>query len=149
MTDSSPDCPFCAIAAAHPWPSDNSDSEASVTVSKSPYSYFRFPKSPSSTAIHDSASQHHHQHKQSTNPSQASSSQQQQSQEQNTQITQTDPPSYVILSTKHVLAFLDIQPITRGHVLVIVRRHCVRVSEVRGVEGAEVSSFVYRFHYPV
>lgn len=36
-----------------------------------------------------------------------------------------DPNStaHLILSTEHVLAFLDIMPLTRGHLLVAPRRH--------------------------
>lgn len=34
-----------------------------------------------------------------------------------------DPTAHLILSTEHVLAFLDIMPLTRGHVLVAPRRH--------------------------
>jgi diadenosine tetraphosphate (Ap4A) HIT family hydrolase len=34
-----------------------------------------------------------------------------------------DSTAHLILSTEHVLAFLDIMPLTRGHVLVAPRRH--------------------------
>ncbi|PLN85370.1 HIT-like domain-containing protein [Aspergillus taichungensis] len=38
--------------------------------------------------------------------------------------------AHLILSTKHVLAFLDIMPLTRGHVLVVPRQHYEKLSEV-------------------
>ncbi|KAE8375120.1 HIT-like domain-containing protein [Aspergillus bertholletiae] len=38
--------------------------------------------------------------------------------------------AHLVLSTKHVLAFLDIMPLTRGHVLVIPRSHCEKLGHV-------------------
>ena len=38
--------------------------------------------------------------------------------------------AYCILSTPHVLAFLDYQPIERGHVLVTTRGHYEKLSDV-------------------
>lgn len=49
------------------------------------------------------------------------------------------PPTYVLLSTKHVVAFLDIAPLTRGHVLVTPRKHRVKVGDLSSDEAAEVS----------
>ena len=48
------------------------------------------------------------------------------------------PQTHLILSTRHVLAFLDIMPLTRGHVLVISRRHYERLGDVGVVVGKEV-----------
>ncbi|KNG88978.1 HIT domain protein [Aspergillus nomiae NRRL 13137] len=42
----------------------------------------------------------------------------------------TQPTAHLILSTKHVLAFLDIMPLTRGHVLVIPRTHYEKLGDV-------------------
>lgn len=53
----------------------------------------------------------------------------------------TDPPSRVIYSGEHVLAFLDIQPLTWGHTLVIPRRHRVKMGDLGAADGAEVSGF--------
>lgn len=50
----------------------------------------------------------------------------------------TFPSSYVLLSTPDVLAFLDIAPLTRGHVLLATRRHCVKSVDLTMSEGAEV-----------
>ncbi|KAK5947097.1 hypothetical protein PMZ80_001243 [Knufia obscura] len=49
-----------------------------------------------------------------------------------------DPPTYVLLSTEHVVAFLDIAPLTRGHVLVAPRRHRVKVGNLQSSEAAEI-----------
>jgi hypothetical protein len=48
------------------------------------------------------------------------------------------PQTHLILSTRHVLAFLDIMPLTRGHLLVTSRGHYERLGQV-GIEvGSEV-----------
>lgn len=49
------------------------------------------------------------------------------------------PPTYVFLSTEHIVAFLDIAPLTRGHVLVTPRRHRTKVGDCSADEAAEVS----------
>lgn len=51
----------------------------------------------------------------------------------------TNPPCAVVYSGAHVMAFLDIQPLTWGHTLVIPRRHRARMGDLEAVEGAEVS----------
>ncbi|OJJ74768.1 hypothetical protein ASPBRDRAFT_39970 [Aspergillus brasiliensis CBS 101740] len=53
-------------------------------------------------------------------------------------------PGYVhlILSTRHVLAFLDIMPLTRGHVLVATREHCERLGDVRVDVGREIGQWL-------
>ena len=50
-------------------------------------------------------------------------------------------PSYLLLSTPDVIAFLDIMPLTKGHVLVVPRKHVVRMGELEVVEAGKVSSF--------
>ena len=49
-----------------------------------------------------------------------------------------DPPTYVLLSTEHVVAFLDIAPLTRGHVLVTPRRHRIKIGNLTPTEAAEL-----------
>lgn len=49
--------------------------------------------------------------------------------------TPTSPTAHVILSTPHLLAFLDHAPISRGHVLVVVRAHREKLGDVTTVEG--------------
>lgn len=48
------------------------------------------------------------------------------------------PPSYVLFSSEHVIAFLDIAPLTRGHVLVAPRRHRFKVGNLSPSEAAEI-----------
>ena len=55
----------------------------------------------------------------------------------------TFPPSYVVLSTPDVIAFLDIAPLTRGHILLATRRHRVKTVELTTAEGAEVCTVRY------
>lgn len=50
------------------------------------------------------------------------------------------PPTYVLLSTEHVVAFLDIAPLTRGHVLLTPRKHRVKIGNCSLDEAAEVSA---------
>lgn len=55
-----------------------------------------------------------------------------------------DPPAFVLLSTADVVAFFDVYPLTRGHVLVCPRRHAEKVGDLSGREGCEVRlSFRY------
>ncbi|KAK8192944.1 uncharacterized protein BKA78DRAFT_351684 [Phyllosticta capitalensis] len=46
------------------------------------------------------------------------------------------PAAYVVLSAPRVLAFLDIMPMTRGHLLVTTRRHRRKVEELVGGGGS-------------
>jgi HIT domain len=55
----------------------------------------------------------------------------------------TNPPSMVIYSGQHVIAFLDIQPLTWGHTLVIPRRHRVKMGDLGAADGAEVGDCCY------
>jgi galactose-1-phosphate uridylyltransferase len=54
-----------------------------------------------------------------------------------------DPPSFVLYSSEYVVAFLDIMPLTMGHVLVAPRKHRVKVGDLSPEEGAEVSKLVF------
>lgn len=46
--------------------------------------------------------------------------------------------AHLILSTEHVLAFLDIMPLTNGHVLVAPRNHYEKLSDMGVAAGQEV-----------
>jgi diadenosine tetraphosphate (Ap4A) HIT family hydrolase len=48
--------------------------------------------------------------------------------------------AHPILSTEHVLAFLDIMPLTNGHVLVAPRRHYEKLGDMGVAAGQEVCS---------
>ena len=49
-----------------------------------------------------------------------------------------DPNCHLVLSAPTVLAFLDIMPMTRGHLLVTSRSHHVKIGEVPGQEAADI-----------
>ncbi|KAL2421689.1 hypothetical protein ABEF95_002274 [Exophiala dermatitidis] len=49
-----------------------------------------------------------------------------------------DPPSFVLFSSEHAIAFLDIMPLTRGHVLVAPRNHRIKVGDLSPQEMAEI-----------
>ena len=48
------------------------------------------------------------------------------------------PSCFLILNTLDVMAFLDIMPITPGHVLLATRQHRRRIGEVTSEEGREI-----------
>lgn len=52
------------------------------------------------------------------------------------------PTAYVILNTPNVLAFLDHAPISRGHVLVIIREHREKIADLKIAEGAAIGSWL-------
>ena len=51
------------------------------------------------------------------------------------------PSCFLILNTPDVMAFLDIMPITPGHLLFTTRKHWQRIGEVRAEEGREIGTF--------
>ncbi len=44
-------------------------------------------------------------------------------------------PCYTVYEDEHNLAFLDIQPVSRGHVLVIPKQHAERLTQVTELES--------------
>jgi diadenosine tetraphosphate (Ap4A) HIT family hydrolase len=56
----------------------------------------------------------------------------------------TDPPSFVVLSTPLVLAFLDILPLAPGHLLVTTRQHHEKLSDVSEEEAVELGRWLPR-----
>lgn len=92
-TTTSPTCPFCSIATAHP------------------------PLPPSSAL--------------QTIPQQQDNSYPGSSQRSH---------AFLVLSTKYVLAFLDIMPLSKGHLLVVTREHYEKVGELGVRIGEEVYS---------
>ena len=50
----------------------------------------------------------------------------------------TQPASFVVLASEYVLAFLDILPMTGGHLLVATRGHRRTVGEMEEVESREL-----------
>ncbi|RMD41116.1 hypothetical protein DV735_g3977, partial [Chaetothyriales sp. CBS 134920] len=53
-----------------------------------------------------------------------------------------EPAGYVVLSTEHVIAFLDVYPLTRGHVLCCPRRHVDKVGALTVDEGREIGAIL-------
>ena len=51
------------------------------------------------------------------------------------------PRCFLILNTPEVMAFLDIMPITPGHVLLATRDHRRKIGDVEGEEGREIGRF--------
>lgn len=59
----------------------------------------------------------------------------------NPEPTLVDPQCYLLLSTPHILAFLDIMPISPGHVLLITRDHHEKLSDIPLNEKAAALGF--------
>jgi len=57
------------------------------------------------------------------------------------------PSCFLVLSAPRVMAFLDILPMTRGHLLVTVRGHREKVQDVGGGEGGEIGMFFLSFWF--
>lgn len=87
----SPTCPFCAIATAH-------------------------PPLPPSSALQTVSQQQDNSYPGDSQKSHA----------------------FLVLSTKYVLAFLDIMPLSKGHILVVTREHYEKVGELGVRIGEEV-----------
>ncbi|KAK8167070.1 HIT-like domain-containing protein [Phyllosticta citrichinensis] len=105
-------CPFCSIAAAYPHRSASANSTNSISSSSSrDSSITTTPFLLSSIPLTPSH----------IDPAKVS------------------PAAYVVLAAPRVLAFLDIMPMTRGHLLVTTRRHRRKVEELVG--GGEGGSF--------
>jgi diadenosine tetraphosphate (Ap4A) HIT family hydrolase len=51
---------------------------------------------------------------------------------------QIDPPGYLLLSTPSLIAFLDIAPLTRGHVLIAPRAHHIKLADLPSRTAAEL-----------
>lgn len=54
------------------------------------------------------------------------------------QIVAGAAPASVVYSDEKVLAFLDVQPVNPGHVLVIPKVHAARLSELEEETGAQI-----------
>ncbi|KAJ5047393.1 uncharacterized protein L3040_003220 [Drepanopeziza brunnea f. sp. 'multigermtubi'] len=57
---------------------------------------------------------------------------------------QTTPSSFVVLSTTLCVAFLDIMPLSPGHLLITTRAHREKISDVNSSEAAELGIWVSR-----
>ncbi|QKX55801.1 uncharacterized protein TRUGW13939_02899 [Talaromyces rugulosus] len=61
-----------------------------------------------------------------------------------TQTSSNEPSSraFLILATQHVLAFLDIMPLSRGHILLTTRNHWEKVGDVGVRVGEEIGKWL-------
>ncbi len=55
-----------------------------------------------------------------------------------TALPREQPESFVVLSTRLLVAFLDIAPLSRGHLLLCPRRHCEKLTAVGAGEAREL-----------
>jgi hypothetical protein len=53
-------------------------------------------------------------------------------------VTKTSPSCFLVLSAPRVMAFLDILPMTPGHLLVVVREHRPKVEHMEAEESRDV-----------
>ncbi|KUI54459.1 Hit family protein 1 [Cytospora mali] len=52
------------------------------------------------------------------------------------------PETYLLLSTRTAIAFLDIMPLSRGHLLLCPRRHAPKLSDVDAREARELGYYL-------
>lgn len=53
-----------------------------------------------------------------------------------------EPETYILLSTPVVIAFLDIMPLSRGHLLVCPRRHAPKLTDTTPSEARELGYYL-------
>ncbi|KJZ72226.1 hypothetical protein HIM_08368 [Hirsutella minnesotensis 3608] len=56
--------------------------------------------------------------------------------------TRTTPSSFVALSTPDLVAFLDIMPLSRGHLLLCTRAHRPKLTDTTAAEARELGVYV-------
>ncbi|ROT36686.1 HIT-like protein [Sodiomyces alkalinus F11] len=56
--------------------------------------------------------------------------------------TKTTPPAFVVLSTGTLVAFLDIMPLSRGHLLLCPRTHRPKLTDVSRDEAADLGRYL-------
>ncbi|KAF1956105.1 HIT-like protein [Byssothecium circinans] len=54
------------------------------------------------------------------------------------ELERTQPASFIVLRSRDVVAFLDILPMVRGHLLVATRKHRMKVADMQEEEGREM-----------
>ncbi|KAL2193584.1 HIT-like domain-containing protein [Corynascus similis CBS 632.67] len=60
----------------------------------------------------------------------------------NPERTSPQPATFIILSTPHLVAFLDIMPLSIGHVLLCPRPHRPKLTDVSPAESAELGRYL-------
>lgn len=143
--DPDSDCPFCNIAAAYPSirplsrqaTEEGGQHQSGSTSSIAPISLSNEPSAFQSSPEQTQHSQHEANSTSNPGP-QYSYVNRDDDPGQVWDPEKTSPPSFVVLSTPHVIAFFDIAPLTRGHILVATRRHRIKVGDLSSFEGSEV-----------
>ena len=107
-------CPFCIIAAAYPAPESPSLSATSSMPKTAETQVFRHE------AITTTAAQ-----LRSAVP-------------ETVDVRKVEPNCFLVLSAPEVLAFLDIMPMTRAHLLVVAREHREKIGDVNGREARDL-----------
>ncbi|KAH6860916.1 HIT-like domain-containing protein [Alternaria rosae] len=107
-------CPFCTIAAAFPFPSSPSTSSSPNSPPPTP-SLWKSSRTQEKELLKESIPK-----------------------EEESDPEKTNPSSFVVLRSKDVVAFLDILPMTGGHLLVTTRHHKVKVADMEAVESKEI-----------
>ena len=57
---------------------------------------------------------------------------------QEVDVNAIQPSCYLVLSAPEVMAFLDIMPMTRGHLLVTTRKHRRKIGDVKSEEAQDI-----------
>lgn len=59
-------------------------------------------------------------------------------------IVQGQIPAKIIAKTEHSVAFLDAFPLTKGHSLVIPKKHCQKIQELSEKDNADLFNLVHK-----
>ncbi|KAK4150773.1 Hit family protein 1 [Chaetomidium leptoderma] len=60
----------------------------------------------------------------------------------NPDLTSPQPATFIILSTPHLVAFLDIMPLSLGHILLCPRPHRPKLTDASPAESAELGRYL-------
>lgn len=60
----------------------------------------------------------------------------------NPDLTTPQPSTFIILSTPHLIAFLDIMPLSLGHILLCPRPHRPKLTDATPAESAELGRYL-------
>jgi diadenosine tetraphosphate (Ap4A) HIT family hydrolase len=61
---------------------------------------------------------------------------------ENVNVNALHPSCFLVLQAPEVLAFLDIMPMTRGHLLVATRKHRRKIGDLEPAEGRDIGEFL-------
>ncbi|KAH9870366.1 hypothetical protein IAQ61_005840 [Plenodomus lingam] len=117
-------CPFCDIAAAFPFPAAPPAAESTAG-----------PAGPPASGLwqHPRAKQELEEEAELARSIPT---------EQESDCEKTSPSSFVVLRSRYVVAFLDILPMTGGHLLVTTRNHKVKLADMEADESKEIGFYL-------